>query len=344
MKVHRRIIRTRSPVRISFAGGGTDVSPFCEDYGGNVVNVTINRYAESILSINNKKKFEIISNDQNFKITGKNITGLKYDGNLDLLKATVKRISPLKTGFSLYVNSSVAKRSGLGGSAALTCCIIGAFNQLQKEKKMDGFNIAETAYDIERKELNIMGGRQDQYATVFGGLNYIEFKGNDFVRVNPLKLSNNQEHELESNLLLLNIGPRTNSGDIIERQVKNYKEGKEKTKEAFIQTKKIAKEVKYALLRGDFKRFGQLLDEAWKIKKNFTNKMSNPQIDKIYEKMKKTGALGGKVTGAGGGGHMILCCDPIKKYRIMKEARNLGLKIIPFSFDNIGLVSWIIRK
>lgn len=341
------IIRSRAPVRISFAGGGTDVSPYTEKFGGAVVNAAINRYAYATFISRNDNKIVLDSSDLGIRLEFNDISEIKLKGELKLIKAVIlyfKKNHPdffadHSKGFEIYTSCEIPPRSGLGSSAAMFASVIGIFNKLGKEYRIDNYEVAELAYFLEREELKNSGGRQDQYASTFGGINFIEFKGNDFVKVSPLGLNENYTLELESNLLLLDLGPRTDSGDIIDDQIKNLSKDK-KAIDATHKTKELSKLIKYALIRGDFQNFGELLDMGWQEKKKFSKKISNEKIDRTYNTMREMGALGGKVLGAGGGGHILFYTQPGKKPYLIKEAEKLGLKNVPFVFDHKGLTVW----
>lgn len=344
------MIRSRSPVRISFGGGGSDVSPYTEEFGGAVVNVAINRYAYTTFVERDDGRIIIDSLDLNQKVEYESLDEMELDGNLDLAKSVVlyfKENHPVflkeLQGFELHTSCEIPPRSGLGSSASMFASVIGIFNKLAKEYRIDNYEVAELAYFLERKKLANAGGRQDQYATAFGGLNFIEFKGDSFVKVSPLKLKPDYLLELESNLLLLNIGPRSESGDILSDQIENLKNNQASI-EATHKTKEFAHKMKYALIRGDLYQFGQLLHQGWQEKKKFTNKISNPQIDEIYEVLMKAGAMGGKVLGAGGGGHILFFCEPGRKLHVLKKALEIGTKEVPFTFDYEGLTTWTINN
>ena len=336
------IIRSRSPVRISFAGGGTDVSPYTEDHGGCVINAAINKYAFATLELRPDNKICFKSADYDKELTFSSIFDMKYDGNLDLFKSVVNHYK--KSGINIFLRVEAPPRSGLGSSGSAFASIIGLFNHLRREHALTDYEIAELAYDLERKELKNPGGRQDQYATVFGGINFMEFKGNDFVRVNPLKLKNDTIYELEKNLVIANIGIRKESGDIITDQTKRYKQNKENVVNALKKNKEVAIEMKKALLRDDLNAFGELLHFAWTEKKKYSSMVSNDKIDKIYENARKAGAIGGKVSGAGGGGHMIFYCKPNTEPVVSKVLQKLGASVVPFTFDFKGLQTWEVNE
>ncbi|VVB50997.1 Mevalonate kinase [uncultured archaeon] len=337
------IIRSRAPVRISFAGGGTDVSPFTEEHGGCVVNVTINKYAWGTLSFRPDAGVSLRSDDYNAEIKYKRLKDLRYDGNLDLLKAVTKHFKPIN-GVNLYLRSDVPPRSGLGSSASAFVAAIGLFNHALSDRRITNYEIAELAFKLEREELHNLGGRQDQYAAVFGGLNYMEFKGNDFVRINPLRIRRDNLLELEKNIVLVHAQEREKSGDIIANQTKSYVRRDRDVVDALEETKALAQEVKQALVRGDFNYFGELLHQGWLTKKKFSPLMTTPFIDKLYKAARENGAIGGKITGAGGGGHMFFYCEPNTEHKVEAALAKAGAKPVKFSFDMHGLETWEVAE
>ena len=325
-------------MRISFAGGGTDVSPYCDKYGGCALNATINKYAWATLELRKDKEVHIESHDFKQKLVFNNIKEIKYDGKLDLIKAVVKNMAHIKSGMNIFLRSDIPPRSGLGSSAAAFVAVIGVFNHLLNEKRLNNYEIAELAYDLERNELGNKGGKQDQYASVFGGINFIEFKGNDFVKVNPIKVSRDHILELEKNLVLVNIGEREKSGDIILDQIRRFKN--KDMLSALKTTKRTAIKMKYALAQGDLNHFGEFLHLAWQEKKKFSKMISSSYIDKLYNLALKHGAIGGKITGAGGGGHMLFYCRPNHEQVVSQALKNAGAKVVDFTFDTDGLETW----
>lgn len=323
------------------------MSPYTEKYGGAVVSAAINRYAYATFIARDDNKIILDSLDLDLKLKYKNVSEIKLDGKLDLIKAVIlyfKENHPdffkdHKKGFEIYTSCEIPPRSGLGSSASMFVSVIGLFNKLAKEYRIDNYEVAELAYYLERRKVKNPGGRQDQYTSVFGGLDYIEFKGNDFVKVNPLRLKFDHMLELETNTLLLNMGQRQDSGDIIDEQIKNITTDKNSLN-ALHKTKELANTTKYALIRGDINRIGELLDAGWQEKKKFSKQITNPKIDYIYEELKRAGGIGGKITGAGGGGHLLFYCQPGKKLYVLKKAIELGLREVPFTFDHQGLITW----
>lgn len=340
------IIRSRSPMRISFGGGGTDIPPYSDEKGGCVVSAAINKYSYATLEPRNDQEIHIESWDFLKKLRFNSIEEMEYNSELDLLKAAIKKMNTTRMGLNIFLRSDVPPKSGLGSSAAAFAALIGLFNHLRADK-MTLYEIAELAHKIEREELKIAGGKQDQYATVFGGINFIEF-GNGWVRVNPLKMKKEYILELEKHLVLAYVGERSEgdvirnyvTGDIITDQIKSVVEKKEDVMNALDKTKEIALEMKKALLLGDFTKFGELLHEAWEQKKKFSKMVSKQYINDLYDLARKNGALGGKLTGAGGGGFMLFFCEPNTEQIVANELEKAGAKPVNFVFDFDGLQTW----
>ena len=333
------IIRSRSPVRISFAGGGTDIAPYCNEKGGCVVSASINQHAFATLVGRDDKEIHIESADFLRNLRFGKTDQLTYNNDLDLFKAVIRQMNTINRGFNLFMRSDVQPKSGLGSSAAAFAAAIGVFNHLRKERKMTHYEVAELAYKLEREELKIAGGKQDQYATVFGGLNFIEF-GDTWVRVNPLRMKKDHVLELEKHLILVFIGERTVEGGVIEDEKRGYMEKNPDVIAALDKTKEIAQEVRYALLKGDLYRFGELMHEAWLMKQKHSPLIATPAINDVYDFARKNGALGGKVTGAGGGGFMIFFCEPNKEHIVKQRLEEKGLRPMPIMFDFDGLQTW----
>ena len=332
-------ILSQAPTRISFAGGGTDVSPYPETYGGTVINATISIYMLARLRLRNDTKVVIEVNTRPQKIIYPDVTQLEYDGRLDFVKAIVKKIYTRSEGFELYFHSSLPLRSGLGGSGAMCVAILGAFNQLLEHKRLNNYQLAELAFRIETDELGNASGRQDQYAAAFGGLNQFEFIGGDHVRVNPVNVPLAGCRTLNHALMLLWLGERNPSGRIIEDQVEGINKGGDQL-EAMHATKRCIPEMLEALHTVDIRRIGELLDGLWQQKKRFSKFISNPEIDDIYARLQEAGMIGGKVTGAGGGGHMLACCEIDRRDEVLAVAERLGVRPVPFAFVHEGILSW----
>ena len=333
------ISKSKSPVRISFAGGGTDLTTYFYEESGIVLNATINKFTHAVLEKRDDNKIQIYSNDLNKKITFKNIQEIKINGEMDLIKSVILKLEP-NFGFNLVTYSDVPPGSGLGGSAVLLSTIIGVFNNF-RENKFNDYEIAELAFHAERVVLELSGGWQDQYATVFGGFNYIEFKNNENI-VNPLRITDDIKSELEDSLILCYSGINHDSAKIHDDQKKQMKNKKQK--EFATKSKEIAYQMKSRLLKGKLDDFGELLGKAWKIKKKFSSKITTPFLDEIYDYAIENGALGGKLLGAGNGGYFLFYVPTQNKLNLINSLKNKGLSIETFTFDNVGLRSWITKR
>lgn len=338
------IIRSRAPLRISFAGGGTDVSPYLEEKGGVVLNGTINRFAYATIISREDEEVEIASLDYDVTLKYTIDKEIAFDGQLDLIKGVINKFRlryGLNNGFRIFVHSDAPPGSGLGSSSAIAVAVIAAFAKLMK-LPLSPYELAELAYEIERIDVGIKGGKQDQYASAFGGINFIEFN-KDMTVVNPLRIEKSILNELEYSLILGYIGSTRSSGNIIEKQVRNYKEKQKNVLSAMDNIKRLAFEMKNALLRRELHRFGELLNEEWHEKKKMAEGISNERIDNIYEEVLKAGAIGGKISGAGGGGFMFFYTEFDKKVSVARRLKELGVQVLPFSFVEDGATAWEVR-
>lgn len=335
-------IRARVPLRISFAGGGTDVSPYPETKGGCVISTTVSRYAYAILELREDNIKQVISNDYDISLIYNEIQNLPYNGELDLIKAALRLFDLDDYGFNLTIACDAPPGSGLGSSSAVMVAVIGAIAKMTNAS-FTSYEIAELAYQLERLELGIKGGYQDQYAASFGGFNFIEFNSNSII-VNPLRIKPEILNELHSNLILINTGKTRLSSNILARQISATKNRDEIVLRSLDEIKHLAIEMKNTLLRGTLDDFGDLLHQGWENKKQLDKSISNKYIDHLYDTAQKTGAVGGKISGAGGGGHMILYCDITDRRRLEKKMIELGCQVINYDFEDNGLQSWIVKK
>jgi D-glycero-alpha-D-manno-heptose-7-phosphate kinase len=339
------IIRSRAPLRISFAGGGTDVSPYMEEKGGLVLNATINRFAYVTIIPKENNDVEITSLDYDVTLKYTINKEIAFDGQLDLIKGVINKFRSnygLNHGFKVFVHSDAPPGSGLGSSSAIATALIIAFAKLLK-LPLTPYELAELAFEIERLDVGLKGGKQDQYASAFGGINFIEFN-RDVTVVNPLRIEKDTLNELEYSLVLGYIGSTRASGKIIERQVKNYEKGKEDSLVAMDNIKRLAFEMKNALLRRELHKFGELLNEEWLWKKKMAEGISNEKIDEIYSKALDAGAIGGKISGAGGGGFMFFYTEFDRKVSVINKLKELGVQILPFSFVEDGASAWEVKN
>ncbi|MDN5361464.1 MAG: D-glycero-alpha-D-manno-heptose-7-phosphate kinase [Moorella sp. (in: firmicutes)] len=331
------IIRAKAPLRISFAGGGTDVPPYPQEHGGAVLCSTINKYAyASILPADSGVAVHSLDYDLTVKYHSQE--DLVYDGKLDLVKAALRIMEVGERGAEVYLHSDAPPGSGLGSSSTVVVALVGAIKHWL-QRPMTSYEVAETAYRIERLELGIAGGMQDQYAASFGGFNFIEFLP-DAVVVNPLRIRNDIVNELQYNLLLCYTGGIRLSANIIEDQVRNYREGRANSVEGLKELKEIAYQMKNALLLGRLDDFGSLLHAGWENKKKLSSHITNPHINELYEVARREGALGGKLLGAGGGGYLLLYCPYTRKHTVAEALARAGGQVVEWNFEFSGLQSW----
>jgi D-glycero-alpha-D-manno-heptose-7-phosphate kinase len=333
----RRYFRARAPLRLSFCGGGTDVSPYPEEHGGMVLSATINQYAYASLRPRRDSRVSINSLDYDVVAQYDHPRRMKFDGNLDLIKAVLKAMK-LRRGADLWVHSDAPPGSGLGSSSTLVVALIGVLGAWLK-RSLSGYEVAELAYRIERVDMKLSGGRQDQYAAAFGGFNFIEF-GRESTVVNPLRIRADVLNELEYRLLLCYMGQTRQSANIIDRQTRAYREGKSATVHALDQLKRQTLDMKQALLLGKVDAIGELLHEAWEQKKHLDAAISNSRVDKLYQLARREGAIGGKMPGAGGGGYFLLLTRFDRRHRVAAALEKHGGQVVPFQFERRGLLAW----
>lgn len=339
------IYRSKAPLRLGLAGGGTDVSPFSDLYGGAILNATISLAAHASIEPIDSKEIIIESLDQKQTQQFAWSKELPIDGTLDLLKGVYNRIQKdydaVKCGFRLSTFVDAPAGSGLGTSSTLVVAIIGAFVEMLK-LPLGEYDIAHYAYEIERSDLSLAGGKQDQYAATFGGVNFMEFYENDKVIVNPLRIRSQYIHELQNNLVLYFTSTSRESATIIKEQQKNVKEKNQSSIEAMQQLKEQAKRMKEALLTGRLDEIGEILDFGFEQKRRMAHNISNSKIEEIYDGAKKAGARGGKISGAGGGGFMIFYCPANTRYQVVEALESFGGYCKHYQFTNHGLITWTV--
>ncbi len=328
--------RARSPVRVSFSGGGTDLTHyFVDNDGGAVINATIAMYAHATLRRRHDQSVRIYSHDFKQTVEAENLAALGSDGDLALIKSVVRLIKP-SYGFDLEVSADFPIGSGLGGSAVVSSAIIGCFNEFRSDQ-WDRHEIAEMAFQAERLMLNIPGGWQDQYATVFGGFNHMEFFS-DQNNIVPLRLEPNIIAELEESLILCYTG-LTRDGGAVHREQKTQHRSDDAVAAAARQ-KEVTREIRRHLLRGKLLDCGRLIDEAWHAKRRLSPAISSTDLDGIYELAKANGAIGGKLLGAGAGGYFMFFVRPFERYRLITALQEKGLRCSRIAFEANGLRTW----
>ncbi len=339
------IYRSKAPLRIGLAGGGTDVSPYSDLYGGAILNATISLSAYATIEPLNENKIIVAALDRNEQQVFDWAPHLPIDGKLNLLKGVYNRIQKdygLPTGgFRLSTFVDAPAGSGLGTSSTLVVAILGAFIEMLK-LPLSEYDAAQYAYHIERNDLQLAGGKQDQYAATFGGVNFMEFYEDDKVLVNPLRIRPEYLHELENNLVLYFTDSSRESADIIKEQVKNVNSKNEKSIEAMHHLKEQAKMMKEVLLKGKLDEIGKILDYGFAQKRLMAENISNSTIESIYDAAKAAGATGGKISGAGGGGFMIFYCPGNTRYAVINTLNNFGGEVKKYSFTKFGLTSWTV--
>lgn len=338
------IIRARAPLRLGLAGGGTDVSPYCDQYGGVVLNATIDKYAYTTLEPREDNELRLVATDRQESWVGEAGDVIELDGKLDLHKGVYNRIvkefnqgQPLAVTMVTYTDAPPG--SGLGSSSTLVVSMVKAFVEWLN-LPLGEYDIAHLAFEIERIDVGLSGGRQDQYAATFGGFNFMEFHPEERVVVNPLRIKNWIISELESSLLLYFGGVSRQSAEIIDEQARNVKHRDEGAIEAMHALKDEAYQIKESLLKGDFEGLVSSMEAGWAAKKRMAKSISNPQIEKTYALAKDAGMWVGKISGAGGGGFMMLLVDPAKRMGVMRALQETQGRVSTCHFTKHGTEGW----
>jgi len=338
------IIRARAPLRLGLAGGGTDVSPYCDLYGGYVLNATIDRYAYAVIRTLEEPLVRFVSTDQQTELTEPADTPLSLDGTLNLHKAVYNEMicqynhgKPVPLEITTFCDAPIG--SGLGSSSTLVVAMIKAFVELLN-LPLDDYSIARLAFKIERVDCGLQGGRQDQYSATFGGFNFMEFYGDEQALINPLRIKNWIISELEASLVLYYTGVSRESARIIADQSRNVKTGAADKVEAMHGMKQEALVMKECLLKGDFAGMVESMRQGWENKKRSADTVSNQQIEEIYNAAIDAGALAGKVSGAGGGGFMMFFVPPEQRMDVIRTLTNFGGQVSNCHFTKYGAQAW----
>ncbi|MGC3996247.1 MAG: GHMP kinase [Anaeromyxobacter sp.] len=343
------IIRARAPLRLGLAGGGTDVSPYCDQFGGAVLNATIDKYAYAMIETLEEDRLEIVASDQQKRWEGAAEPQLVIEGPgpLALHRAVYNRIvrdynggSPLRLRLTTF--SDAPAGSGLGSSSTLVVAMIKAFVELL-QLPLGEYEVASLAYQVERVDMALSGGKQDQYAATFGGFNFMEFYDHDRVIVNPLRIKNWILSELEASMLLYYTGVSRESARIVDEQRTNVEKKDARAIEAMHDLKREAALTKEALLKGDFDLYARALRTSWESKKRTASSITNASIDATYEKALAGGAKAAKISGAGGGGFMMLVVDPPRRMDVVRVLRECGGEVMNCHFTKYGTQGWRIR-
>ena len=336
------IIRSKAPLRLGLAGGGTDVSPYSDIYGGAILNATVDMFAYTTIEPTNDGKVVFLAPDKHLREEYSNATEVDTDGYFILHKGVYNRIvrqfthQPLSMRIASFVD--VPAGSGMGTSSTLVVSILGAYVEWLG-LPLGEYDIARLAYEIERIDLGLAGGKQDQYAATFGGFNFMEFNKENVI-VNPLRVRQRYQDELCHNLLLYYTDTSHVSADIIKEQQQNVKAKNNNSIESMHRLKEQAVQMKEVLLKGDIDRIGEILDFGWLNKKQMAKSVSNPRIDAIYDAAKKAGASGGKISGAGGGGFMFFYCPGLSRHNVADALGQFGGMVHRYEFTTEGLKTW----
>ncbi|WP_165020606.1 MULTISPECIES: dehydrogenase [unclassified Dysgonomonas] len=338
------VYRSKAPFRLGLAGGGTDVSPYSDLFGGCILNATISLYAYANIEPreDNKIVFRIPQTGEEYIFDSAlelTILGDKADLMKGIYNRVVKDFVDAPLSFTLTCALEVPFGSGLGTSSTLAIAILGAYAEWLS-LPLGEYDMAYLAYLIERVDLKQAGGKQDQYAAAFGGFNFMEFYSDDKVIVNPLRIKNETINELSNNLLLYYTNSSRNSGDIIEKQQKNVTENKEKSIEAMHGIKQQAYEIKEAILKNNLDEIGDILHRSWTFKKEMADGITTPLFEELYDTAINAGASGGKISGAGGGGYVFFYCPGNTRFEVAKALEKLGGKVQPYTFTKKGLETW----
>ena len=323
------IVRSKAPLRLGLAGGGSDVSPYSDLYGGNVLNATINLAAYCTI--------ETLEAPVMREVPLGTPSGAPL---IDGVYARVTRdFGPVPCGFAITTYNDAPAGSGLGTSSTMVVCILKCFAEWMGLPLGD-YELARLAYEIERMDLGLAGGKQDQYAAAFGGFNFMEFLPSDMVIVNPLRIKDWIVEELEASMLLYFTGRSRFGADIIAEQQKATRSGAEQAIQAMHRIKQSAIDMKLALLQGDMRAFAGILGAAWEDKKKMAASITNPMIQEAFDAALAAGAISGKVSGAGGGGFIMLMVQPQNRMAVVHALSELPGKVMPFQFTERGAVAW----
>lgn len=340
--------RARAPLRLGLGGGGTDVSPYSDRFGGCILNATIDLFSYCSISPRSDNKIHFVAADRNEEVIGLAESAEFIEESLPLHKAVYKKIvnefnnkKPLPCNILTY--SDAPAGSGLGTSSTMVVAILGAFKEWLN-LPLGEYEIARLAFEIERVELQLAGGKQDQYSATFGGFNFMEFSDQERVIVNPLRVTRSIVQELQHNLLLYYTGSSRESSKIIAEQIKNVEIGAQRSLDAMHAIKENAILMKEYLLKGDLNSFATALNHSWEAKKNMSSIISNNRIDAILDKAKKAGAIAGKVSGAGGGGYIMFMVDPCKRALLVQALSELEGSLQRFQFTSEGLETWCSKQ
>ena len=335
------LIRGKAPLRVSFSGGGSDVSPYCDEYGGCVLSTTIGMHAMGSLEIRSDNQVAIFSVDYDELVRYELGSEINDGDKLSFLRAVIQRLNP-PSGLNLYMHSDAPPGTGLGSSGTISALIVGLINHAFN-LMLTKYEMARIAYQVEHDDLGRAVGQQDHYAAVFGGMNFMEFGAGE-PTVYPLRVEPWILEELGYHLQMFYTRKKRDSNDIVASQVGFYREKRPATLDALAEMKAITRDMQRALVQGRLKRFGELLDVAWLNKRRMNPNTANPYLDELYETARQNGALGGKILGAGGGGFFLFFTPFTKKSAVSEALIQRGAQPTPLVFDSDGMRTWQVAE
>ena len=335
------LIRGKAPLRVSFCGGGSDVSPYCDEHGGCVLSTTIAMHAMGSLEVRNDSQVSIFSVDYDELVRYELGSEINEGDKLSFLRAVIKRLNP-PSGLNLYMHSDAPPGTGLGSSGTISALIVGLINHAFN-LMLNKYEMARIAYQVEHDDLGRAVGRQDHYAAVFGGMNFMEFGPSDPI-VFPLRVESWILEELGYHLQMFYTRKKRDSNDIVASQIKFYQEKRSATLDALSEMKAITREMQGCLVQGKLKRFGHLLHEAWENKQRMNPGTTTPYLTELYEAGRQNGALGGKILGAGGGGFFVFYTPFTQKGAVSAALSRLGAQPAPLAFDPDGMRTWQVSE
>ena len=340
-------VRARAPLRLGLSGGGTDLSPYCDRHGGAILNATIARYAYAHLKFRNDRRICFSAHDIQHEDMVPASADLPLNGGLILHRAVYNRMVRDYLGGrvpAVTVTSTVdaPPGSGLGASSALVVALVEAY-RAAFSLPLGPYDVARLAFEIERIDAGLTGGRQDHYAAAFGGLNFMEFLPGDRVIVNPLRIANSYLCEFEASLIVC-FTTQSRASDVIQDQVKAATQNDQNAMEAMHQLKSDAMEMKQALLGGNIRYVAEVLNRSWRAKRRTSKSVSSEKIEEIFDLGMKNGAVAGKISGAGGGGFLMFITDPEYRYRLIGALNESGAPAAPVQFTDRGAESWPVDR
>jgi D-glycero-alpha-D-manno-heptose-7-phosphate kinase len=332
------VLIVRSPVRISFGGGGTDLPAYYEQFGGAVLSAAINKYFYTILGKRSDGRIQVISSDLRVFETWRDIATMSVRGNpLEIPLAVLKEV-PCDSGIDLFLASEIPPGTGLGSSASVCVNILKTLTTYLQQP-LSKYNLAEQAFHIARHVLGKHIGKQDEYAAAFGGLNYFSFHSDGTAQVEPVEVEPAVLRELQANLMLFFTGSAHQSWTILQEQEDSTRKPGGAAVDALHEVKALGGHMRAALQGSDLRQFGELLHESWQAKRRISTKISTPRIDQLYALARERGAVGGKITGAGGGGFLLLYCEPQEQQAVRAAMGGESIQEMTFDFDTQGAQS-----